>query len=110
MSKNQLLDYSPSKTEVPLSFMYLNARSLIKKMKLLETIVASDHPDVIAITETWASPDTPDGLYSLPGHKLYRVDRQEKRGGGAMVYVKNDSVMIRSSAFVAVGRLACGLA
>ena len=87
-SESQPLSNSNQKNSPPLSFMYFNARSLFNKKSLLSCYAATNHPDVIAITETWATPETPDGIYSLPGYNLYRADRHDKRGGGVMIYVK----------------------
>lgn len=85
--KSQTLNSGNHKNEAPLSFMYFEARSLLNKRNVLASNVSSNHPDVIAISETWASPESPDELYSLPGYNLYRAGRQDKRGGGVMVYV-----------------------
>ena len=79
-----LQDYS-------LSCMYLNARSLINKMPLLSQQVNEFKPKIIAVTETWAKPEIPDGMYNISGYKILRVDRPEKRGGGVMFYI-HDSV------------------
>ena len=60
-------------------------------MPLLSGYALSNYPDIIAITETWAIADTPDGFYSLPGYNLYRTDRADKRGGGVMLFI-NDTI------------------
>ena len=69
-----------------LSFMYFNARSLGNKIALLQSYANTSEPKVIAITETWANPDTPDGIYDIPGYCLLRADRSDRRGGGVMIY------------------------
>ena len=73
-----------------LSFMYFNARSLNTKILLLQQYANVNKPDIIAVSETWANTDFPDGLYTLPGYQLYRADRHDKRGGGVMIYTQND--------------------
>ena len=70
--------------------MYFNARSLCNKTALLQNYLADKKPRVVAITETWATPDTPDGIYAVSGYKLSRADRIDKRGGGVMIYVHDD--------------------
>ena len=43
---------------------------------------------VIAITETWAIPSTPDGFYKLLGYNILRADRCDRRRGGVMIYIQ----------------------
>ena len=45
-----------------ISFMYLNSRSLFNKMSLLLNYISGVQPKVVAITETWAKQETPDGI------------------------------------------------
>ena len=70
--------------------MYLNARSLINKTPLLENYVNVNKPTIVGITETWAKPDFPDGLYAIPGYQIIRDDRVNKRGGGVMLYLHKE--------------------
>lgn len=42
---------------------------------------------IVAVTETWLQYDEPDDHYYLPGYKLVRNDRGNKRGGGVALYV-----------------------
>lgn len=67
-------------------FLYFNARSLLNKMNLFQNYVSEIKPKVIAITETWAKPEMPNGMYTLFGYDLLRVDRHDRRGGGVMIY------------------------
>ena len=67
--------------------MYFNARSLTNKMSLLQNYASEIKPKLIAITETWAKPEIPDGIYALSGYNLFRDDRHDRRGGGVMIYV-----------------------
>ena len=71
----------------PLTCMYLNARSINNKMKLLLNYIDLKRPRIIFITETWASSDIPDGFYAVPGYKLMRADRLDRKGGGVMVFI-----------------------
>ena len=81
------LDIKSCNLPPSLSCMYVNARSLNNKMELLQRYVELNKPYIIAITETWAKPDIPDGFYAIAGYKLFRQDRPYKRGGGIMVYI-----------------------
>lgn len=68
--------------------MYLNARSLTNKMPLLLQYASKNNPKIVAVTETWARREIPDGIYNMPGYKILRADREDKRGGGVMLYVQ----------------------
>ena len=72
-------------TSIP--FMYLNSRSLFNKMSLLLNYISEVQPKVVAITETWAKQETPDGMYALAGYNLFRGDRLDRKGGGVMIYI-----------------------
>lgn len=41
---------------------------------------------VICVTETWAiaKSDIPDSVYTVPGYKILRAGRSDKRGGGVI--------------------------
>ena len=73
-------------------FLYLNARSILGKMDLLQNYVSEIKPRVVAITETWAKPEMPDGMYSISGYNLLRADRHDRRGGGVMIYIDDEIV------------------
>ena len=73
-----------------ISCLYLNARSLIGKSDLFSTWVQHFVPDVIGITETWATVDIFDSELTLPGYDMFRHDRPVHRaGGGVILYVKS---------------------
>ena len=73
-----------------LSCLYLNARSVVKKMDYLIATVHYLHPDIVAVTESWATGDMEDGELGIMGYKLFRCDRQTScRGGGVLLYVSD---------------------
>jgi len=53
----------------------------------MEAIVYRDSYDLVAITETWWD-DSPDWSAAMDGYKLFRRDRQGKRGGGVALCVR----------------------
>ena len=69
-----------------LKCIYTNAHSM-GKQEVLEAIVQQDSYDMVAITETWWD-DSHDWSAAMDGNKLFRRDRQGKRGGGVALYVK----------------------
>lgn len=71
-----------------LNICHLNVRSLMSNFGDFKNFVSSYH--VIAITETWLTADVEDVALSIPGFKLFRLDRTRTRGGGVAVYVNTD--------------------
>ena len=71
--------------------LFTNARSICKKENraALEATVSSEVLDVIAIVETWATPDD-DDLLKLRGYNIFRRDRTNRKGGGVLIYVRDD--------------------
>jgi len=76
------------KSIAPLKCIYTNARSMGKKQEELEAIVQQDSYDFVAITETWWD-DSHDWSAVIDGDKLFRSNRQGRRGIGMAPYVKD---------------------
>ncbi|PKU38486.1 nipped-b-like protein [Limosa lapponica baueri] len=81
---------SPKKVAQPtaqLKCLYTNAHSMGNKQEELEATMLLESYDIVAITETWW--DEPyDWSVAVEGYKLFRRDRQGRRGGGVALYVK----------------------
>ncbi|CAM5113306.1 unnamed protein product [Natator depressus] len=70
-----------------LKCLYTNAQSLGNKQGELEILVMSRNYDVIGITETWWD-NSHDWSTVMDGYKLFRKDRQGRKGGGVALYVR----------------------
>ncbi len=72
-----------------LKFCYVNARSLINKLQVLEEIVYMEEHDVIGVTESCINTSSRDFLaeFALPGHTLFKCKRQYREGGGVLLHV-----------------------
>ncbi|CAM4495102.1 unnamed protein product [Caretta caretta] len=70
-----------------LKCLYRNAQSLGNKQGELEVLVMSRNYDVIGITETWWD-NSHDWSTVMDGYKLFRKDRQGRKGGGVALYVR----------------------
>jgi len=71
--------------------LYFNARSLVQKMDYFRATVEAFSPDIIGITESWASSDISDSEISLSGYDMFRRDRPvDVRGGGVLLYVRSE--------------------
>ena len=71
-----------------LTCICLNARSIINKRSDLDYMIADTEPDIIGITESWANKDMVDAEL-VSGYVMFRKDRQERRGGGVIMYIKD---------------------
>ncbi|PKU41683.1 mitochondrial fission process protein 1 [Limosa lapponica baueri] len=71
-----------------LKCIYTNARSMGNKQEELEAIVQQKNYDIVAITETWWE-DLHNWSAAINGYRLFRRDRQGRRGGGVAFYVRD---------------------
>ena len=69
---------------------YINARSIRNKFTDLEALAALEEYHVIGVTESWLDTTNRDFLaeYSLPGYSAFSCERQNRLGGGVLLYVK----------------------
>ncbi|KAJ7419991.1 hypothetical protein BTVI_23322 [Pitangus sulphuratus] len=86
------------KSAAQLKCMYSNARNMGNKQEELEAIMQQESYDVVAITEMWWD-DSHDWSAAMDGYKLFRRDRQGRRGGGVALYIRGslDSVELEVS-------------
>ncbi|KAK4806215.1 hypothetical protein QYF61_001138 [Mycteria americana] len=66
--------------------LYTNACSMRNKQDELEALVSSQSYDVIGISEIWWN-ESHDWSAGMEGYRLFRRDRQGRRGGGVALYV-----------------------
>lgn len=72
-----------------LNILYLNARSLVKKLDDLINIVSLLKTiDLVVISESWLKDDI-SPYYNIPGHESMHICRKDKRGGISM-FVKTE--------------------
>ncbi len=76
-----------------ISVMYTNAKSLIPKRDELLAYTATEQPDVIAITETWVNSNHLMAESSIVCYESFHKNRDYKRGGGIICYVKKHSAV-----------------
>lgn len=67
----------------------INARSVVNKLNDLLIMFDSENPDIVGITESWATKDISDSELNINGYTIYRRDREHAKGGGVMLYVKD---------------------
>ncbi|GAB0186348.1 mitochondrial enolase superfamily member 1 [Grus japonensis] len=71
-----------------LKCLYANARSMGNKQEDLETCVCLQGYDLIGITEMWWD-SSYDCSVGMEGYRLFRKDRQGRRGGGVALYIND---------------------
>ncbi|GAB0210369.1 hypothetical protein GRJ2_003502700 [Grus japonensis] len=71
-----------------LKCLYANARSMGNKQEELEMCVCLQGYDLIGIRETWWD-SSYDWSVGMEGYRLFRKDRQGRRGGGVTLYVND---------------------
>ena len=68
---------------------YINARNLLNKFDDFEAWIHDINPDIVGVTESWATPSISDSELALQSYDLFRCDRPVSReGGGVLLYVK----------------------
>jgi len=60
------------------------------QIKLLLSGFDPKQLDILFITETFLKPTIPDCLFTVPGFRLFRKDRNSKGGGGLLAFVNMD--------------------
>ena len=85
------LDKSIKCDSSDLSIIHLNIRGLSSKIENLNYVLthslASSHPDIILLCETWLSKRSPKPVIS--GYNMERTDRVNKKGGGVSILISN---------------------
>ena len=78
-----------------LKCLYMNSRSIGKKLNELQAL--SIGSDLVFCVESWLNPNylNCELLPSSAGFTIYRRDRENRRGGGVFLAVKNRLLSIR---------------
>ncbi len=71
-----------------ISVLYTKARSLIPKRDEFTAYIAVEKPDIVAISETWASSQHLISELTIPGYESFHKNRTHNKGGGVICYVK----------------------
>ena len=72
-----------------IGIIYANVRGLRSKLEDVHLIVETCSPEIIALSETWLTPEVLDSEIQLTGYLVTRVDRLGNRAGkGVLLYSK----------------------
>ena len=69
-----------------LNCFLFNARSIVNKWHEFELFVFANDPDLIFITESWGKNDI---AFNLPGYVTFRKDRDNRPGGGVLIFIRS---------------------
>ena len=74
-----------------LTIIQINIRGMLSKrsllLNLIETSVENSTPDIVVISETWLTPNSP--MISIPGYNFVHKCREHKKGGGVGILVSD---------------------
>ena len=82
--------------------MFLNARSIKtctgdkNELLSLKHMLAVDKPAIFIINETWLNCTVNDSELEVNEYVFFRKDRPNGRGGGLLIYVRNDIYCTRN--------------
>ncbi|KER19546.1 hypothetical protein T265_15509, partial [Opisthorchis viverrini] len=80
--------FSPSEeAEAVLKCLYTNCLSLFNKLGDVRQSACLEKPSIIALTETWLTPDVSDAEISIDGYFIFRADSKRGRAGGVALYL-----------------------
>jgi len=72
-----------------LCIIYFNAMGLTNKLDELQTLISDSEPDIIGVSQTHFTKQSPSSVYNLSYYNLYRADRESGSHGGVALYVKS---------------------
>lgn len=68
----------------------LNIRSVISEIDQINHILTDSNLDFLCLSETWLHSNSPSAAIDVPGYKVFRRDRPKGKGGGVMIYIKDN--------------------
>ena len=66
---------------------HINVNRLINKMDEIKNVIKTCQFKILAISETWLTDEISDGEINIPDFRVFRRDRDGRRGGGVCLYV-----------------------
>ena len=69
---------------------HVNARSIPKHIHEIDKIVSETKLDILGVSETFISENTPTSIYQIPGYKFINKSRDKKCRGGIGIYVNEN--------------------
>ena len=79
--------------------IFCNARSVLSKIDQIKILLFDEKPHIFCITETWLNKDISSSILNVENYYIdddFRIDRTDTlhgRGGGLLIYARNDIVL-----------------
>ena len=73
---------------------HVNARSIPKHIHEIDKILRETRIDILGVSETFISENTPESIYQIPGYKYINKSRDKKCRGGIGIFV-NENLPVR---------------
>lgn len=86
---NQPENCLKAKWSSQLSLVLINACSILERMHFIRLLAPSSNYDLLLLTETWLSDDTPNDAIAIPKYKPFRKLCTSQRESDCLVYVRN---------------------
>ena len=71
-----------------ISIDHMNVRSLLGSWDDVRHILLENNTDILCLSETWLSDQTPDSLLQIPGYNIFRRDYSFNKGGGVAIFIR----------------------
>lgn len=68
---------------------HLNIRSLISKRDQISVLLLDSNLDYLCLTESWLHSNVPNNMIDIAGYQCFRTDRNTGKGGGVLIYIKD---------------------
>lgn len=75
--------------EKGLKLCHLNVRSLPRHFEEIKMLMLINNFDLFAMSETWLNSTWSDPELEIDNYTIYRYDRNDAKGGGVAIYIKN---------------------
>lgn len=69
---------------------HLNIQSIKSKSDQIQHLLTDSNLDFLCLSETWLHEHAPSAALVVPGYVNFRRDRVGSKGGGVMIYVKDN--------------------
>ena len=73
--------------------LFLNINSIFNKVRELDDILKQCYPDAFLLNESKLDSLVPNSWYINKKYKCYRLDRDDKGGGGELVFLKKEYIV-----------------
>ena len=84
----QVFPVTQSKTSIP-SLLLSNVCHIGNKVDELQGVAKINNASIAIVTESWLTSEAPSSSMSIGEYNIYRKDRNNRQGGGVVVYVNN---------------------